>query len=140
MCSGCGKIVHKSYCVRYTRMSESYRAGMCNICCNKVEGMILEVQNYTEAQGLAWRQESWLKKLVKSHSRGFGLEYQSCRVFNKLQKFLWQALGRGLVIRENYIPFEPVFFSSTNSPGSTPLRPAGQSQPSPPSQDSRRSS
>ena len=139
-CSGCGKNAHKNYCVRYTKMSENYRAGMCNICCNKVEDMILDVREYTESQGLNWRQETWLKKLVKSHSRGFGLEYQSFRVFNKLQKFIWQALGRGLVIRENYVPFDPVFFSSTNSTGSTPLRPAGQPQPSPPWQDSRRSS
>ena len=74
-CSGCSKKVHKNYCVKYMKMSENLRAGMCNICCDKVEELILDVREYTEAQGLNWKQEARVKKLVKSHSRGIGLEY-----------------------------------------------------------------
>ena len=98
-CSGCSKKVHKSYCVRYMKLSENLRAGMCNICCDKVEELILDVQEHSVAQGLTWKQESWVKKLAKSHSRGIGLEYQAFRPFNRLQRFLWTALGRGLVVR-----------------------------------------
>ena len=45
-------------------MSENLRAGMCNICCDKVEELILDVREYTEAQGLNWKQEACVKKLV----------------------------------------------------------------------------
>ena len=123
--------------MKYMKMSENLRAGMCNMCCGKVEDLMLEVREFTDTQGLTCNQEDWLRKLVKSHSRGIGLAYQTFRPFNRLQKFLWEALGRGLVVRENYTPFAPVFFSSTTSAGRTPQGPESQPQPTPPWQDSQ---
>ena len=98
-CAGCTKKVHKNYCVKYMKLSENLRAGMCNMCCGKVEDLLLDVVEYADAQGLTWNQEDWLRKLIKSHSRGIGLAYQTFRPFNRLQRFLWTALGRGLVVR-----------------------------------------
>ena len=140
-CVGCTRRVHKNYCVRYMKLSENLRAGMCNVCCGKVEDYILDVEEYSDAQGLTWNQESWVRRLVKSHSRGLGLAHQTFRPFNRLQQFLWTALGRGLVVRENYTPFAPVFFSSTttgaSSVGRTPRGPTegqqgGHPPPAPP--------
>ena len=92
-CKGCAKRVHKSYCARYMKMSENLRAGMCFRCCDKVEEIILDVREHVESQGLTWKQEAWLKKLVKSYSRGIGLEHQSFRLFNRLQKFIFGRLS-----------------------------------------------
>ena len=140
-CAGCTKKVHKNYCVKYMRMSTNLRAGMCNMCCGKVEDWYTEVREYVNTQGLTWNQEDWLRKLVKSHSRGIGLSYQTFRPFNRLQRFLWTALGRGLIVRENYAPFAPMFFSSTttgvSSVGRTPRGPSDarqgvQPRPTPP--------
>ena len=43
-CAGCSFRVHKQYCVRYLTMSENLRVGMCNICCYRVQRLILEVR------------------------------------------------------------------------------------------------
>ena len=48
-CAGCTKKVHKNYCVKYMKLSENLRAGMCNMCCGKVEDFILEVREYSNA-------------------------------------------------------------------------------------------
>ena len=93
-CAGCTKRVHKDYCVNYMRMSTTLRAGMCVMCCDKVQSWFTEIMEYATASGLTWNQEDWLRKLVKSHSRGIGLSHQTFRPFNRLQEFLWIALGR----------------------------------------------
>ena len=56
-CAGCTKRVHKNYCVRYMKLSENLRAGMCNVCCGKVEDYILDVEEYSVAQGVTWNRE-----------------------------------------------------------------------------------
>ena len=57
-CPGCTKRVHKHYCVRYTRLSENLQAGMCNVCCVKVEAGIWDVEDYSTAQGVTWNREA----------------------------------------------------------------------------------
>ena len=83
------------------------------MCCQQVENLFTEVREYVDTSGLVWNQENWLRKLIKSHSRGIGLSQQTCRPFNRLQRFIWLALGRGLTVREDYAPFAPVFISTT---------------------------
>ena len=83
------------------------------MCCQQVEDLFTEVREYVDTSGLVWNQEDWLRKLIKSHSRGIGLSHQTCRPFNRLQRFIWLALGRGLTVREDYDPFAPVFISAT---------------------------
>ena len=73
-CAGCTKRVHRDYCVNYMRMSTNLRAGMCSMCC-----VFTEVREYANASGLTWNQEDWLRKLVRSHSRGIGLSHQILR-------------------------------------------------------------
>ena len=81
---------------------------MCNACCIQVENLLREVREYVDASDLVWDQDAWLRKLVNSQSQGIGLSQQNCRPFNRLQKFIWVALGRGLTVREDYDPFTPV--------------------------------
>ena len=83
------------------------------MCCQQVEDLITEVREYADTSGFVWNQEDWLRKLIESHSRGIGLSHQTFRPFNRLQRFIWLALGRGLTVREDYAPFAPVFISST---------------------------
>ena len=94
-CVGCTKRVHRDYCVKYMRLSTNLRAGMCSVCCQQVEDLFIEVREYVDISGLVWNQEDWLRKLIKSHSRGKGLSHQTFRPFNRLQRFIWLALGRG---------------------------------------------
>ena len=117
-CAGCAKDVHRNFCVTYMKLSPTYRAGVCNLCKDQVENWIEEVKEYTHTSGFVWNQDDWLKRLVKSHSRGMELSRQAVRPFNRLQKFIWLALGRGLRVREDYAPFAPVSFSRTVTEGS----------------------
>ena len=87
VCTGCSRTVHKNYCVRYMEISENLSAGMCIICCDKVDELILDIRRYYELHGMMWNQEAWIRKLTKSFARGIGLEYHSYRSINRLQKF-----------------------------------------------------
>ena len=64
LCTGCGKQVHKEHCVKYVQLSEYLQAGMCVICCNKVQDLIEDTREYLVGEGLDWDQENWLRKLV----------------------------------------------------------------------------
>ena len=50
-CAGCTKRVHKDYCVNYMRMSTNLRAGMCSMCCEKVENWFTEIRVYATTSG-----------------------------------------------------------------------------------------
>ena len=58
ICSGCSKTVHKDYCVKDMEVSENLKANMCFKCCDKVEELILDIQQYSQIRGVTWNQEA----------------------------------------------------------------------------------
>ena len=98
-CAGCSKRIHKIGCVTYMTVTTKLQAGMCNLCCNRVNRWMDEVREYSSNTGQLWREDDWLKRLVKSHSEGLALSHHAYRPFNELQNFLWKTLGQGLLIR-----------------------------------------
>ena len=76
-----------------------------------------EVREYLSNTSQLWREDDWLRRLVKSHSEGLALSHHTFRPFNELQTFLWKALGQGLVIREIYSPFTRAISEADESQG-----------------------
>ena len=95
-CAGCSKRIHKIGCVTCVTVTSSLQAGMCNLCCNRVSEWMGEVREYSSNTSQRWREDEWLKRLVKSQSEGLALSHHECGPFNELQSFLWKALGQGL--------------------------------------------
>ena len=122
------------------KISENLKANMCFKCCDKVEELILDIQQYSQIRGVTWNQEAWMRKLAKSYSQGIGLEYHSYRPINRLQRFLWEAFGNGLLFREKFAPFDPAHFSATESAGRTPPGGSGARTPPPRPEGQPRSS
>ena len=46
-CPGCSKRIHKDGCVTYMALTTKLQAGMCNVCCNRVNEWMDEVREYT---------------------------------------------------------------------------------------------
>ena len=40
-CSGCSKRIHRDGCVTYMTLTTKLQAGMCNLCCNRVNSLMV---------------------------------------------------------------------------------------------------